>query len=676
MFEIILTPGFHAANVSYKFSFQRLCLLEQISQFELASDYVPTGDQPEAIDALVDGVKKGSVQTLLGVTGSGKTFSVANVIARTGKNTLVISHNKTLAAQLYSELKQFFPKNNVGYFVSYYDYYQPESYLPQTDTYIEKDTQINEKIEKLRLEATAMLLSGEPTIIVSTVSCIYSLGNPQDWKDSAIPVRTGEEIKRDEIIRKLIDARYERNDVEVAPGNFRVKGDTIDITPAYSEDIVRISMFGDEIEKIALLDHVSLKEKKQIPQMVVFPAKHYLIAKDASKKAIKSIRAELKNHLPKLNELEKQRLEMRTKYDLEMIEELGYCSGIENYSRHFDGRKAGDKAFCLMDFFGDDYLLVIDESHVTLPQLHGMYKGDYSRKDKLVTYGFRLPSAYDNRPLKFEEFEEYIQNTVFVSATPSEYEKKISSQIVEQLVRPTGLLDPQIEVRPTKDQMDNLIAEIHKRVANSERVLVTTLTKRMAEDLAEYLSKKQVRVRYMHSEIEGLQRTEIIRQLRLGEFDVLVGINLLREGLDIPEVSLVAILDADKEGFLRNFTSLIQTCGRAARNVNGTVIMYADQTTKSMKNTINETKRRREKQIQYNKEHGITPRTIIKSVPQQETALDDSKLKSTHDLTTDIIDLDAQMKKYSEELDFERAIECRDRIKRIEKEIEFKNGRK
>ena len=651
-------------------------MLEQISQFELTSDYTPTGDQPQAIDALVDGVKKGTVQTLLGVTGSGKTFSVANVIARTGKNTLVISHNKTLAAQLYSELKQFFPKNNVGYFVSYYDYYQPESYLPQTDTYIEKDTQINEKIEKLRLEATAMLLSGEPTIIVSTVSCIYSLGNPQDWKDSAIPVRTGDEIKRTELIRKLIDARYERNDVEVAPGNFRVKGDTIDVTPAYSEDIVRISMFGDEIEKITLLDHVSLKEKKSISQMIIFPAKHYLIAKDVSKKAVKSIRVELKNHLPKLNELEKQRLEMRTNYDLEMIEELGYCSGIENYSRHFDGRKAGDKAFCLMDFFGNDYLLVIDESHVTLPQLHGMYKGDYSRKDKLVTYGFRLPSAYDNRPLKFEEFEEYIQNTVFVSATPSEYEKKISSKIVEQLVRPTGLLDPRIEIRPTKDQMDDLIDEIHKRSANSERVLVTTLTKRMAEDLAEYLSKKQVRVRYMHSEIEGLQRTEIIRQLRLGEFDVLVGINLLREGLDIPEVSLVAILDADKEGFLRNFTSLIQTCGRAARNVHGTVIMYADKTTQSMKNTMNETKRRREKQIQYNKEHGIIPRTIIKSVPEQETALDDSKLKSIHDLTNDVIDLDAQMKKYSEELDFERAIECRDRIKRLEKEIEFKNGGK
>ncbi|MEK0336086.1 MAG: excinuclease ABC subunit UvrB [Nitrosopumilus sp.] len=650
--------------------------MEQISQFELTSDFEPTGDQPQAIDTLVEGVKKGTIQTLLGVTGSGKTFSVANVIARTGKNTLVMSHNKTLAAQLYSELKQFFPKNNVGYFVSYYDYYQPESYLPQTDTYIEKETQINEKIEKLRLEATAMLLSGEPTIIVSTVSCIYSLGNPRDWDNLSIIINTGDEIKRNEIIRKFIDARYERNDTEVAPGNFRVKGDTIDVTPAYSEDLVRISLFGDEVEKITVLDHITLKEKKKISQIKIFPAKHYLISKDVKEKAIKSIKEELKKRLPELNELENQRLEMRTKYDLEMIEELGYCSGIENYSRHFDGRKAGEKAFCLMDFFGDDYLLVIDESHVSLPQLHGMYKGDYSRKKELVNYGFRLPSAYDNRPLKFEEFEEYIKNTIFVSATPSEYERKISSKIAEQLVRPTGLLDPTVEIRSTKGQLDDLIQEINKRVENSERVLVTTLTKRMAEDLAEYLSKKQVRVRYMHSEIDGLQRTEIIRQLRLGEFDVLVGINLLREGLDIPEVSLVAILDADKEGFLRNFTSLIQTFGRASRNVHGAVIMYADNVTQSMKNAIDETTRRRKKQMQYNQEHNIIPTTIIKSVPEQETILDESKLKSTYDLTTDIIDLEAQMKTYSEDLDFERAIECRDRIKRIEKEIQYKNARK
>jgi len=650
--------------------------LQQIHKFELVSEFEPTGDQPQAIDALVEGVKKKTIQTLLGVTGSGKTFSIANVIARTGKNTLVISHNKTLAAQLYSELKQFFPKNNVGYFVSYYDYYQPESYMPQTDTYIEKDTQINEKIEKLRLEATAMLLSGDPTIIVSTVSCIYSLGNPQDWEDLAITINAGDVIKRNELIKKFIDARYERNDTEIAPGNFRVKGDTIDIVPAYSEDIVRISMFGDDVEKITLLDNISLKEKRKVTQMKIFPAKHYLIAKDVREKAVLSIKDELEKRLPELNELEKQRLEMRTKYDLEMIEELGYCSGIENYSRHFDGRQPGEKAFCLMDFFGDDYLLVIDESHVTLPQLHGMYKGDYSRKKELVTYGFRLPSAYDNRPLKFEEFEDYLKNTIFVSATPSEYEKKISSQIAEQLVRPTGLLDPAVEIRPTKDQMDDLIQEIAKRAAKNERVLVTTLTKRMAEDLAEYLSKKQVKVRYMHSEIEGLQRTELIRQLRLGEFDVLVGINLLREGLDIPEVSLVAILDADKEGFLRNFTSLIQTFGRAARNVNGSVIMYADNITKSMSHAIDETKRRKEKQIQYNKEHNITPQTIIKSVPEQVTTLDESKLKSTHDLATDIVELEFQMKKYSEELDFERAIECRDRIKRLEKEIKFKDGRK
>jgi len=455
-----------------------------------------------------------------------------------------------------------------------------------------------------------------------------------------------------------------------------VKGDTIDIIPAYSEDIVRISMFGDEIEKITLLDNVSLKEKRKFSQTQIFPAKHYLIAKDVREKAVISIKSELEKRLPELNELEKQRLEMRTKYDLEMIEELGYCSGIENYSRHFDGRKPGEKAFCLMDFFGDDYLLVIDESHVTLPQLHGMYKGDYSRKKELVTYGFRLPSAYDNRPLNFEEFEGYLKNVIFVSATPSEYEKKISSQIAEQLVRPTGLLDPLVEIRQTKDQMDDLIQEIDNRASKNERVLVTTLTKRMAEDLAEYLSKKHVRVRYMHSEIEGLQRTELIRQLRLGEFDVLVGINLLREGLDIPEVSLVAILDADKEGFLRNFTSLIQTFGRAARNEHGSVIMYADNVTKSMSHAMEETERRREKQTQYNVQHNIIPQTIIKSVPEQTTTLDESKLKSIHDLATDIIELESQMKKYSEDLDFERAIECRDRIKRLEREIKFKDGRK
>ena len=641
-----------------------------MQKFEINSEFLPTGDQPQAIDDLVKGSKTRMNQTLLGVTGSGKTFTVANVIANTGKNALIISHNKTLAAQLYSELKQFFPKNNVGYFVSYYDYYQPESYLPQTDTYIEKDTQINEKIEKLRLEATAMLLSGEPTIIVSTVSCIYSLGSPKEWEDMAITLNKNEKISRTEIIKKLINARYERNDVELIPGNFRVKGDTLDVIPAYSQDVIRISLFGDEIEKILILDNVSLDVKKDVEIFKIFPAKHYLIAKDIRDKAVKSIKSELKKSLSTLPELEKQRLQMRTKYDLEMIEELGYCSGIENYSRHFDGRDPGEPAFCLLDFFGKEFLLVIDESHVTLPQLHGMYKGDFSRKKSLIDYGFRLPSAFDNRPLKFEEFEKKLKDVIFVSATPGEYEKKRSNQIVEQLVRPTGLIEPNVEIRKSQGQMDDLIREVSIRAEKNERTLVTTLTKRMAEDLAEYLSKKEVRVRYLHSEIEGLQRTELIRQLRLGEFDVLVGINLLREGLDIPEVSLVAILDADKEGFLRNDTSLIQTCGRAARNVEGKVIMYADNITRSMKSAISETERRRQKQIKYNETHEITPKTIIKSIPEQEIELDEIKNKSKTDLGKQKIEVEMQMKVFAEDLDFENAIRCRDKIKRIEKELQ------
>jgi len=641
-----------------------------MQKFEINSEFYPTGDQPQAIDNLVKGSKTEMNQTLLGVTGSGKTFTVANVIANTGKNALIISHNKTLAAQLYSELKQFFPKNNVGYFVSYYDYYQPESYLPQTDTYIEKDTQINEKIEKLRLEATAMLLSGEPTIIISTVSCIYSLGSPKEWEDMAITLNKNEKISRTEIIKKLINARYERNDVELIPGNFRVKGDTLDVIPAYSQDVIRISLFGDEIEKILILDNVSLDVKKDVEIFKIFPAKHYLIAKDIRDKAVKSIKSELKKSLSTLPELEKQRLEMRTKYDLEMIEELGYCSGIENYSRHFDGRDPGEPAFCLLDFFGKEFILVIDESHVTLPQLHGMYKGDFSRKKSLIDYGFRLPSAFDNRPLKFEEFEKKLKDVIFVSATPGEYEKKRSNQIVEQLVRPTGLIEPNVEIRKSQGQMDDLIREVSIRAEKNERTLVTTLTKRMAEDLAEYLSKKEVRVRYLHSEIEGLQRTELIRQLRLGEFDVLVGINLLREGLDIPEVSLVAILDADKEGFLRNDTSLIQTCGRAARHVEGKVIMYADNVTKSMKAAIAETERRRQKQIKYNEMHKITPKTIIKSIPEQETELDEIKNKSKTDLGKQKIEVEMQMKVFAEDLDFENAIRCRDKIKRIEKELQ------
>jgi len=637
--------------------------------FEIVSEFVPTGDQPHAIEQLVEGVRKRKNQTLLGVTGSGKTFTVANVVARTGKKTLVISHNKTLAAQLYAELKQFFPKNNVGYFVSYYDYYQPESYIPQTDTYIEKDTQINEKIEKLRLEATAMLLSGEPTIIVSTVSCIYSLGSPSEWEEMSITIEKGSEIGRSALIKKLVNARYDRNDTELLAGRFRIKGDTIDVIPAYSDSIVRISLFGDNVDKISICDPVSLKEKKQVSKIKIYPAKHYLVAADVRKAAVQSIRNELKERLVEIPELERQRLEMRTKYDLEMIEELGYCSGIENYSRHFDGRKPGEPPFCLLDFFGEDFLLVIDESHVTLPQLHGMYNGDHTRKKSLIDYGFRLTSAFDNRPLKFEEFEKYIKNTIFVSATPNDYERKKSFQIVEQLIRPTGLVDPTVEVRKTENQIDDLISEIKKRVDKNQRVLVTTLTKRMAEDLAEYLSKHKVKVRYLHSEIENLQRTEIIRQLRLGEFDVLVGINLLREGLDIPEVALVAILDADKEGFLRNITSLIQTFGRAARNLDGSVIMYASKMTQSMKNAISETERRRNRQMEYNQKMGITPTTIVKSIPQQTIVLDELKHMSKHDLQTLAIEIETAMKRFAEELDFENAIEYRDKLAKIQRQL-------
>ncbi|MDE1763801.1 MAG: excinuclease ABC subunit UvrB [Thaumarchaeota archaeon] len=644
-------------------------MLLQNPTFELVSDFAPTGDQPQAIERLVEGIRKKKIQTLLGVTGSGKTFTIANAIKKTGKNTLVISHNKTLAAQLYSELKQFFPSNNVGYFVSYYDYYQPESYIPQTDTYIEKDTQINEKIERMRLEATAMLLSGEPTVIVATVSCIYSLGSPRDWETMSITVEHGREIGRTTLIKQLVNARYERNDTELAPGRFRIKGDTVDIIPAYSDSVVRISMFGDNVEKIAICDHVSLKEKKQISKIKIYPAKHYLVASDVRKKATESIRNELKERLGELPELERQRLEMRTRYDLEMIEELGYCSGIENYSRHFDGRLPGEPPFCLLDFFGDDFLLVVDESHVTLPQLHGMYNGDHTRKKSLIDYGFRLTSAFDNRPLKFDEFEKYVKNTIFVSATPGEYERRKSFQIVEQLIRPTGLVDPQVEVRKTGNQMDDLILEIKKRTEKNQRVLVTTLTKRMAEDLAEYLSKHKVKVRYLHSEIENLQRTELIRLLRLGEFDVMVGINLLREGLDIPEVSLVAILDADKEGFLRNVTSLIQTFGRAARNADGAVIMYANSTTQSMRLAMLETERRHKKQLEYNKKMKITPTTIVKAIPQQTIQLDETKHMSRHDLEVYAIELESSMKRFAEELDFERAIEYRDRLTKIQKEL-------
>ncbi|HYX71244.1 MAG TPA: excinuclease ABC subunit UvrB [Nitrososphaera sp.] len=649
-------------------------MLTSSTAFTLAKDaFPPSGDQPEAIEQLVTGVRKGGRQTLLGVTGSGKTFTIANVIATANKNTLVISHNKTLAAQLYAEFKEFFPKNNVGYFVSFYDYYQPESYIPQTDTYIEKDTEVNEKIEKMRLEATAMLMSGEPTIIVSTVSCIYSLGSPSEWEKSAISVTRGMTIDRKLLIHNFIEARYERNDVSLVPGNLRVKGDTIDIIPGYSDDIIRISMFGDEIEHISIHDHVTMKKLRDVNAVKIFPAKHYITDDNSRNRAVASIKRELENWLPNLpSELERQRLIQRTKYDLEMIEEFGYCSGIENYSRHLDGRTPGQPPYCLLDFFGDDFLLVIDESHVTLPQLHGMYNGDYTRKKMLIDYGFRLPSAYDNRPLKFEEFEKkYLKNVIFVSATPGVYELKRSLQVIEQLVRPTGLVDPKIEIRPTKNQMEDLIKEIKNRAEKNQRTLVTTMTKRMAEDLAEFLAKNKVRVRYLHSEIEGLERTELIRQLRLGEFDSLVGINLLREGLDIPEVSLVAILDADKEGFLRNTTSLIQTFGRAARNLDGTVIMYSDHVTQSMKQALEETERRRKKQMEYNKRNKITPKTIVKPVPESAKEIADveveTKSMAKEDLFKLAVETEATMKRFAEELEFEKAIMFREKLDKIRK---------
>src|SRR5919112_236350 len=644
--------------------------------------FSPKGDQPEAIEKLVKGIleKKheggqgGGRQTLVGVTGSGKTFTIANVIAKTNKNTLVISHNKTLAAQLYAEFKEFFPNNNVGYFVSFYDYYQPESYIPQTDTYIEKDTEVNEKIEKMRLEATAMLMSGEPTIIVSTVSCIYSLGSPGEWEKNAISVTRGMTIDRNLLIHNFIEARYERNDVSLVPGSLRVKGDTIDIIPGYSDDIIRISMFGDEIEHISIHDHVTMKKLRDVNAVKIFPAKHYITDDNSRNRAVASIKRELENWLPNLpSELERQRLIQRTKYDLEMIEEFGYCSGIENYSRHLDGRTPGQPPYCLLDFFGDDFLLVIDESHVTLPQLHGMYNGDYSRKKMLIDYGFRLPSAFDNRPLKFEEFEKYLKNVIFVSATPGPYELKSSLQVIEQLVRPTGLVDPKVEIRPTKNQMEDLIKEIKNRAEKNQRTLVTTMTKRMAEDLAEFLAKNKVRVRYLHSEIDGLERTELIRQLRLGEFDSLVGINLLREGLDIPEVSLVVILDSDKEGFLRNDTSLIQTFGRAARNLDGTVIMYSDHITQSMRQALKETERRRKKQLEYNKRYKITPKTIVKPIPESIKEIGDiqveTKSMAREDLFKLAVETEATMKRFAEELEFEKAIMFREKLDKIRKAV-------
>ena len=636
--------------------------------------YTAKGDQPGAIAKLVRNFqkRKKSEQTLLGVTGSGKTFTIANVISKLNKNALIISHNKTLAAQLYTEFKEFFPENNVGYFVSFYDYYQPESYVPQTDTYIEKDTEVNEKIEKMRLEATAMLMSGEPTIIVATVSCIYSLGSPSEWENNTITFMVGLEIERKVIIHKLIEARYERNDTSLIQGNFRVKGDMIEIIPGYSENLIRIKLFDKKIEKITIHNIIDLKRIKKVNVVKLFPAKHYIVDEKSRNNAIKSIKEELKEWSLNLNgEVEKERIQSRTKYDIEMLQEIGYCSGIENYSRHFDGRKIGQPPYCLLDFFGNDFLLVIDESHVTIPQLRAMYQGDFSRKKMLVDYGFRLPSAFDNRPLKFCEFERYLKNVIYVSATPGKYEINSSSETVEQVVRPTGLLDPRVEVRSTKEQIKDIIKEIENRVNKDQRVLITTLTKRMAEDLAEYLSKEDIKIRFIHSEINNIERTELIRQLRIGEYDVLVGINLLREGLDIPEVSLVIILDADKEGFLRNNTSLVQTFGRAARNIDGTVLMYADKLTESMKLAINETNRRRSKQIKFNEKNKIIPRSISKPILGNDVDEKDKeseeiiKSMSKSDLKKLLLETEHTMKRYANELEFEMAIKYREKLKKI-----------
>ena len=637
-----------------------------MTSFNLVSPFKPTGSQPEAIKKLTDGLRDGNqYQTLLGVTGSGKTFTMANVIATADRPTLVLAHNKTLAAQLYQEFCDFFPYNRVEYFVSYYDYYQPESYIPSKDQYIEKDSAINPKIEMLRLSATASLSFRRDVIVVASVSCIFGLGNPENFRNMGFELAVGQKISRNEIMSRLLDILFERNDIELMPGRFRVKGDTIDIIPGYFNDIIRIEMFGDEIERIREIDKNTGVKKEEMKYFYIYPARHFVTPESARKAAIQSIRKELDEVLPTLGPVEAFRLEQRTNYDLEMIEETGTCKGIENYSRHFDGRGAGEKPYCLLDYFPEDFLMIIDESHQTVPQLHGMYNGDYSRKKTLVTYGFRLPSAFDNRPLKFHEFEQYMENVIFVSATPGEYEMNRSGQLVEQIIRPTGLVDPSVEVRPIDGQTNDVMREVQATVARGDRVLVTTLTKKLAEELSEFLADRGLRTRYLHSEIQTLERSEIIRELRLGKFDVLVGINLLREGLDIPEVGFIGILDADKEGFLRDARSLIQIIGRAARNVNSKVVLYADKMTDSMKRAIAETNRRRTLQIEYNIGHGITPKTIIKPVKEKEVEITDTKHVPKNEIPNVVIDLEKQMQDAAENLDFERAIALRDQIRKL-----------
>ena len=646
-----------------------------MDKFELVAPYKPTGDQPQAIKSLADGVKKGlRGQTLLGVTGSGKTFTMANIIANVNRPTLVLAHNKTLAAQLCSEFKEFFPNNAVEYFVSYYDYYQPEAYIPQTDTFIEKDASINDEIDKLRHSATAALLERRDVIIVASVSCIYGLGDPDDYKNLILSLRVGTERDRDEVLRRLVEIQYERNDIAFTRNKFRVRGDCVDIFPSNNGDkAIRIEFFGDEIERIAEIDAVTGEITGLRNHVAIFPASHYVTTKEKMNRAIKSIEAELEERIKYFKDndmlLEAQRIQQRTRYDLEMLEEIGFCQGIENYSRHISGRKPGSAPFTLLDYFPKDFLMFIDESHVTVSQVRAMYNGDRARKDTLVGYGFRLPSAYDNRPLNFSEFEDRINQVIFTSATPAEYEAEHSQNTAEQIIRPTGLLDPEIIVRPITGQIDDLIEEINRRAEKNQRVLVTTLTKRMAEDLTDYLKEAGIRVRYMHSEIKTIERTEIIRDLRLGEFDCLVGINLLREGLDIPEVSLVAILDADKEGFLRSERSLIQTIGRAARNAEGVVIMYADNITESMRRAIDETSRRRALQTEYNEKHGIVPKTIKKEVRDiiEATTAVETEEKIAEPIESLIARLEAQMMTAAENLEFERAAELRDRIRELKR---------
>jgi excinuclease ABC subunit B len=649
-------------------------------RFELVSAYKPQGDQPQAIAKLVEGIRNGvKHQTLLGATGTGKTFTISNVIKEVNKPTLVIAHNKTLAGQLYSELKEFFPNNAVEYFVSYYDYYQPEAYVPQTDTYIEKDAKINDEIDKLRHSATSALFERRDVIIVASVSCIYGLGSPEEYRELVVSLRVGMEIERNALLRRLVDIQYERNDIDFQRGTFRVRGDVVEIFPASrDEHCIRVEFFGDEIDRIREVDALTGEVLAEREHVAIFPASHFVTREEKMRIAIENIEKELEERLRELREqgklLEAQRLEQRTRYDLEMMREMGFCSGIENYSRHLALRPPGSTPYTLLDYFPDDFLIIIDESHVTLPQIRGMYNGDRARKQVLVDHGFRLPSALDNRPLTFEEFEKKINQIIYVSATPGPYELEHSPEVVEQIIRPTGLLDPTIDVRPIEGQIDDLIGEIQERVKRNERTLVTTLTKKMAEDLTDYLKEIGIKVAYLHSEIKTLERIEIIRDLRLGKYDVLVGINLLREGLDIPEVSLVAILDADKEGFLRSERSLIQTIGRAARNANGHVIMYADTITKSMEIAINETKRRRAIQEAYNREHGIVPRTIQKEIRDVIRATYAAEEKETYDAKPSyskmtkkereklIADLEKEMKEAAKVLDFERAAQLRDII--------------